>query len=62
MALAPDFVLRFLVAYEVVHLVVPDHSAKFWLTEQSICPDLERAKQSLTRNHSDLTVRLSSVI
>ena len=38
--LSPDFVLHYLVAHEVVHLVVPDHSAKFWLTVQSLCPDI----------------------
>ena len=60
--LAPDFVLRYLVAHEVVHLVVPDHSVKFWLTVQSICPDMERAKQWLTRHHAELTVSLASVM
>lgn len=43
--LALDFVLRYLVAHEAVHLVVSDHSAKFWWTVQSICPDMERSKQ-----------------
>lgn len=45
--LAPDFVLRYLVTHEAVHLAVPDHSAKFWLTVQSLCPEAERAKQWL---------------
>jgi len=35
--LAPEFVLRYLVTHEAVHLAVPDHSAKFWLTVQSLC-------------------------
>ena len=60
--LAPDFVLRYLVAHEVVHLVVPDHSAKFWLTVQSLCPDMEQAKQWLSRHHAELTVSLASVM
>lgn len=60
--LAPDFVLRYLVAHEVVHLAVPDHSAKFWLTVQSHCPDMERAKQWLSRHHAELTVNLSRVV
>ena len=34
--LAPDYVLRYLVTHETVHLAVPDHSAKFWLTVQSL--------------------------
>ena len=60
--LAPDLVLRYLVAHEAVHLVVPDHSAKFWLTVQSLCPDMERARQWLSRHHAELTVSLASVL
>jgi hypothetical protein len=46
--LAPHFVLRYLVTHEAVHLAVPNHSAKFWLTVQSLCPEMERAKQWLS--------------
>ena len=60
--LAPNFVLRYLVAHEAVHLAVPDHSAKFWLTLQSLCPDAERAKQWLSRHHAELTVSLANVM
>jgi len=48
--LAPDFVLRYLVTHEAVHLAIPDHSRKFWLTVQSLCRDTERAKQWLSAN------------
>ena len=48
--MAPDRVLRYIVAHEMVHLAVPDHSAKFWLTVQSLCPEAERAKQWLVAN------------
>ena len=60
--LAPGFVLRYIVAHEVVHLAVPDHSARFWLTVQSHCPDMERAKQWLSRHHAELTVNLTTVV
>jgi len=60
--LAPDFVLRYLVTHEAVHLAVPDHSAKFWLTVQSLCPETERAKQWLSANHARLTVDLERVV
>ena len=60
--LAPDFVLRYLVAHEAVHLAVPDHSAKFWLTIETYCPEVERAKQWLSRHHAQLTVDLASVV
>jgi predicted metal-dependent hydrolase len=52
--LAPEFVLRYLVTHEAVHLAVPDHSAKFWLTVQSICPESERARQWLCANRNKL--------
>lgn len=48
--MAPDFVLRYVVTHEMVHLAVPDHSHKFWLTVQSLCPDTERARQWLVAN------------
>ena len=60
--LAPDFVFRYLVAHEVAHLAIPDHSAKFWLTVQSLCPEVEQAKQWLSRHHAQLTVKLESVV
>ena len=60
--LAPDFVLRYLIAHEVVHLAVPDHSSKYWLAMQSICPETERAKQWLSRHHAQLTVDLETVL
>jgi hypothetical protein len=59
--LAPDFVLRYLVTHEAVHLAVPDHSAKFWLTVQSLCPETERAKQWLCANHRELIAGLEQV-
>jgi hypothetical protein len=39
----------------------PDHSAKFWLTVQSLCPETERAKQWLSANGLRLAVKLDSV-
>lgn len=44
---APDFVLHYLVVHEAVHLAVPDHSRKFWLTVKSLCVETERARQWL---------------
>lgn len=62
LVLAPNLVLWYLVTHEVAHLVVPDHSAKFWLTVQGLCPEMERAKQWLSRHHAQLTVNLDSVV
>jgi predicted metal-dependent hydrolase len=60
--LAPDCVLRYLVTHEAVHLVVPDHSARFWLTVQSVCRETEKAKQWLCRHHAQLHVDLHDVL
>ena len=62
LVLAPDFVLRYLVAHEAVHLAVPDHSTRFWLTVQSICPDAEKAKQWLSSHHAQLNVDLGDLL
>lgn len=56
--MAPEFVIRYLVTHEVVHLEVPDHSKLFWLKVQSICPESERAKQWLSANSHRLMVDL----
>lgn len=60
--LAPEFVLRYLVTHEAVHLAVPDHSAKFWLTVQSLCRETERAKQWLCSHQAQLTIDLGSTL
>ena len=48
--MAPDLVLRYLVTHEVVHLETPDHSKRFWLTVQSLCPEMDQARQWLITN------------
>lgn len=60
--LAPDFVLRYLVTHEAVHMAIPDHSTKFWLTVQSLCRESERAKQWLAANGRRLLAALSGPI
>lgn len=45
--MAPDYVLRYVVTHEMVHLAIPDHSRRFWLTVESICPETDRARQWL---------------
>lgn len=59
--LAPDFVLRYLVTHEAVHLAVPDHSRKFWLTLQSLCPETEKARQWLSTNADKLLIDLNQL-
>ena len=60
--LAPDFVLRYLITHEVVHLAIPNHSAKFWFTVQSLCPETERAKQWLNSYQTQMMVDLRNIV
>ena len=52
--LAPSFVLNYLAAHEVAHLLEMNHSARFWRLVQRLCPDHERAKVWLDVHGSDL--------
>lgn len=56
--MAPDHVMQYIVTHEMVHLAVPDHSPKFWLTVQSLCPGTERSRQWLVANGQRLMVPL----
>lgn len=62
LVLAPDFVLRYIVAHEAAHLAVLNHSAQFWLTVKGLCPETERAKQWLRAHASELLVDLESAL
>jgi hypothetical protein len=52
--LAPSFVLDYLAAHEVAHLVEMNHSPRFWRVVARICPSAERAKKWLDTCGNDL--------
>jgi predicted metal-dependent hydrolase len=52
--LAPSFVLDYLAAHEVAHLVEMNHSPRFWRVVGRICPSSERAKRWLDNCGNDL--------
>jgi predicted metal-dependent hydrolase len=52
--LAPSYVLDYLAAHEVGHLVEMNHSARFWKVVGKACPATERAKAWLDTHGNDL--------
>jgi predicted metal-dependent hydrolase len=51
---APPFVLDYLAAHEVAHLVEMNHSRAFWRLVGRICPNTARAKTWLDTHGADL--------
>jgi predicted metal-dependent hydrolase len=52
--LAPPYVLDYLAAHEVAHLVEMNHSPRFWKLLKQICPGMDRAKAWLDLHGNDL--------
>jgi predicted metal-dependent hydrolase len=52
--LAPAFVLEYLAAHEVAHLIEMNHSPKFWRLLARLSPSMERAKTWLDVHGTDL--------
>ena len=51
---APPFVVEYLAAHEVAHLIEMNHSPAFWRVVDGICPHVSRAKSWLDSNSADL--------
>jgi len=52
--LAPPFVLEYLAAHEVAHLIEMNHSRRFWRLVERICPHVTRAKTWLDVHGTNL--------
>lgn len=50
--MAPPFVLDYLAAHEVSHLVEMNHSPRFWQTCENLCPHTKEAKRWLKKHGS----------
>ncbi len=51
---APPFVLNYLAAHEVAHLIEMNYSRRFWRVVERICPHVARAKSWLDAHGADL--------
>jgi len=51
---APPFVLDYLAAHEVAHLIEMNHSQAFWRVVERLCPHVARAKSWLDAHGPDL--------
>jgi hypothetical protein len=60
----PDFVLRYIIAHELAHLVVKKHTWRFWKVVRIIYPEYEKGKEELMRitlphpDHRDINYSL----
>ena len=54
LALAPTFVLDYVIAHEVAHLAHMNHSVFFWQTVKQMYPQTTHAKRWLTENGKNL--------
>lgn len=54
LVLAPRYVLDYLAAHEVAHLIEMNHSPRFWRLLARACPDMQRAKVWLDVHGADL--------
>jgi len=52
--LTPGWVLDYVVAHEVAHLVVPNHSAAFWRTVDRLTPNAKPGRAWLRQNSDRL--------
>jgi predicted metal-dependent hydrolase len=54
LVLTPDFVLDYVAAHEVAHLVEMNHSAAFWQVVEQTLPDMERGRAWLRAHGRDI--------
>ncbi len=52
--LAPAFVLDYVAAHEVAHLIEMNHSPRFWAIVDRLCPDMDRARDWLRLHGPEL--------
>lgn len=56
LVMAPLPVMDYIVAHELLHLVEPNHSKKFWTLVESVCPDYKNCRDWLKKNGHRLKI------
>lgn len=56
LVMAPLQVIDYIVAHELLHLIQPDHSKKFWSLVERICPDYKDCRKWLKTNGHRLKI------
>ncbi|MFT5388160.1 MAG: putative metal-dependent hydrolase [Lysobacterales bacterium] len=54
--LAPMSVVEYVIVHELCHLIVPNHSKRFWSQVENILPDYEREVKWLKDNQADMVL------
>lgn len=56
LVMAPLQVMDYIVAHELLHLVEPNHSKKFWALVERVCPDYKSCREWLKKNGHRLKI------
>jgi hypothetical protein len=56
LVMAPLSVMDYVVAHELLHLVEPNHSKKFWALVENVCPDYKDSRDWLKKNGHRLKI------
>ncbi|MFX4262271.1 M48 family metallopeptidase [Pelotomaculum propionicicum] len=56
LVMAPLQVMDYIVAHELLHLVEPNHSKKFWALVENVCPDYKSCRDWLKKNGHRLKI------
>ncbi|MFZ5633520.1 MAG: M48 family metallopeptidase [Bacillota bacterium] len=56
LVMAPPPVLDYIVVHELMHLVEPNHSTRFWALVEEVCPDYKAHRAWIRKNGHNLTL------
>ena len=54
LAFSPNYVLKYIIAHELCHLIEFNHGTDFWSLVDSICPEMQKAITWLKKNENNL--------